>query len=342
MSRIFRATLIASLTAIAFTGCSSWEQKFKEVLPQEPNAGDYDDAVEYATVYARFSRMGVISGSSIFQMSYVYDHPDHRTYVRKDCFKNTIESTRFAFNKFCELKDGEMTANNWCTDKATKSIPLFRAVFSQDEAMQKDYPFLQGHCPVLERASTSAQYDASYDIKYEVYGPKLGSTNTDPKWLQYAVDNGFAPATDISTIIAQQEAEKSNGTQQVIYVVPAATAGAVAAVQPAGTNTVVAVQPAGTNNSVAVQNSAAAPMTPALDTNNAQVKMMLNTKGLRICQMGTGKYSSYTKVGYVEDATDRRIKILVSDFVDATGTKQAEGFVEKTVWDLPERWYVCE
>ena len=60
---------------------------------------------------------------------------------------------------------------------------------------------------------------------------------------------------------------------------------------------------------------------------------MLTTRGLRICN--EGEYGQ-VYVGFVEDFTNTRIKVNVVSY------GRDSRFRPSTVWDNPDRWYVCE
>jgi len=70
---------------------------------------------------------------------------------------------------------------------------------------------------------------------------------------------------------------------------------------------------------------------------------LMRTRGTRVCQ----KQGGVIFLGYVEDNSTTKIKVSVQEAYYATGRDKELGtrnpnYRAETVWDPPDRWYVCE
>lgn len=69
---------------------------------------------------------------------------------------------------------------------------------------------------------------------------------------------------------------------------------------------------------------------------------LLRTKGTKVCSERDG----WLYAGYVEDSTDRKIKISVADqyIVNPDGRPGVRNpqYRPESIWDFPQRWFVCE
>lgn len=70
---------------------------------------------------------------------------------------------------------------------------------------------------------------------------------------------------------------------------------------------------------------------------------LLRTRGTRVCQ----KQNGVIFLGFVEDSSEAKIKISVQEAYYSPGPGKELGmrnpnYRAETIWDQPDRWYVCE
>lgn len=71
---------------------------------------------------------------------------------------------------------------------------------------------------------------------------------------------------------------------------------------------------------------------------NAAQSIVASGVGTQIC----GTSNNITRVGYVEQIVNNKIKITISDARFANTEIRPGGFTQSVIWDNPENWYPCE
>lgn len=105
------------------------------------------------------------------------------------------------------------------------------------------------------------------------------------------------------------------------------------------TDVLAAAQRAEQQRRAAVEEKAAADRRAAQARYEAELPLM-RKKGTTICHIDA--QSGNTFKGYVEDSTDEKIRISVSEaFRTSVPSPRPGGFQPQVIWDYPSRWRLC-